>query len=216
MTSSTISAKIKNSLEILTEMHGISESDLCKEIKISQATLWRLLNENTDPRASTLTAIASYFQITVDQLLGNQPIMKTSSGVVDKSTTVYLPVFSLAKTSELIKMLDKVVPSNWSKWVDVEPSIKKTCFAVEVAGDSMWPDFTEGTLIIVDPSLTPKHRNYVLCQPHKTNELLFRQYIEERDEKFLKPINYVYKTIPLQKKDTILGVIIQSRNTFVE
>lgn len=73
----------------------------------------------------------------MDQLLGNQPIMKTSSGVIDKSTTVYLPVFLLAKTSELIKMLDKVVPSNWSKWVDVESSIKKTRFAVEVANNSL-------------------------------------------------------------------------------
>lgn len=213
---STISAKIRNSLEILTEMHGISEADLCRETKISQATLWRLLNGDTDPRASTLNAIAQYFEISVDQLLGNQPIMKSASGTASQSSQSYLPVFSLAKNTELVKMLDKAIPSNWSKWIDVEPSIKKNCFAVEVAGDSMWPDFIEGTLIIVDPTLNPKHRNYVLCQLNKTNEIVFRQYIEEQDEKFLKPINYAYKTIPLQKKDNILGVIIQSRNTFVE
>ena len=183
---------------------------------VSQATLWRLLNGDTDPRASTLNAIASYFQITVDQLLGNQPITKSSVDAAAQNTRAYLPVFSLEKTLELTEMLGKTEPSNWPQWIDVEPSIKSTCFAVKIIGDSMWPDFIEGTLIIVDPTLSPNHRNYVLCQLHKTNEIVFRQYIEERDEKFLKPINYAYKTIPLQKKDSILGVIIQSRNTFVE
>jgi SOS-response transcriptional repressor LexA len=80
----------------------------------------------------------------------------------------------------------------------------------------MWPDFTEGTLIIVDPAVAPNHRNYVLCHLHKENEIIFRRYIEERTEKLLRPINHAYKTIPLQKNDTIIGVIIQSRNKFIE
>lgn len=217
MSTSTISARIKNSLEILTEMHGISESELCRVTNVSQATLWRLLNGDTDPRASTLNAIATYFNISVDQLLGNQPITKaTSNAATTQNNAAYLPIFSLEKPNELLKMIGKVVPGNWNKWLDVESSIKNSCFVVEITGDSMWPDFTEGTLIIVDPTITPKHRSYVLCQLHKTNEIIFRQYIEERTEKLLKPINYAYKTIPLQKTDAVIGVIIQSRNKFIE
>lgn len=217
MSASTISANIKNSLEILTKMYGISEAELCRETNISQATLWRLLNGGTDPRASTLNAIASYFNISVDQLLGNQPIVKTTDKTsTNKNNTVYLPIFSLEKPTELAKMVGKVTPGNWNKWLDVESSIKSDCFTVEISGESMWPDFIEGTLIIIDPTITPKHRNYILCRLHTSNEIIFRQYIEERTEKLLKPINYAYKTIPLKKNDTIMGVIIQSRNKFIE
>ena len=217
MSTSTLGVKIKNSLEILTEMHGISEAQLCRETSISQATLWRLFNGETDPRASTLNAIAAYFNITIDQLVGNQPIVKSSGRKnAAQSTSCYLPIFSLESPTEINKMLGKTLPSNWNKWLDVESSIKNSSFAVEINGDSMWPDFTEGSLIIVDSEIIAKHRNYILCRLHKTNEILFRQYIEERNEKFLKPINYAYKTIPLQKNDVILGVVIQSRNKFIE
>ena len=80
----------------------------------------------------------------------------------------------------------------------------------------MWPTFIEGVLIIVNPTINAKNKNYVLCRLHKTNEVIFRQYIEEKGEKFLKPIHYAYKTLPLQKNDEILGVVVQSKNKFVE
>lgn len=217
MSSSTISENIRNSLQILTEMYGISEAELCEKTQISQSTLWRLQKGSVDPRASTLNTIASFFNVTVDQLLGNQPITKDNIGRASgqsKSST-YIPVFSIQNTNELRSKLGLTTPSNWDNWIDVEPSINGKCFGVKVVGESMWPDFTEGTLIIVDPSKEPKHRNYVLCQLHQDNEIIFRQLIIDGSEKLLKPINYNYKSKPLTNDDKILGVIIQAKNNYL-
>lgn len=217
MSTSNISDKIRNSLEILTEMHGISEAALCRETGISQATLWRLFNGDTDPRASTLNVLATYFHITVDQLLGNHPIVtKDQKTISDVNTAIYIPIFSLDNPDELIKMLGKITASNWKKWLEVEPSIDKSCFVVSVTCESMWPLFTEGTLLIVDPTIAPKNKNYVICKKHKQDQIIFRQYLEAQDEKLLKPANHAYKTRPLEKDDHILGVVIQSRNKFVD
>ena len=154
-------------------MNNISEADLCREISISQATLWRLLNGDTDPRASTLNTIASYFNVSVDQVLGNQPITKNNSkNSTANNHALYLPVFSLSEPSKLIKMTGKVTPSNWKEWIDVESTIGSSCYAVEVEGESMWPTFIEGVLIIVNPSLKAKNKNYVLCHLHKSDEIV--------------------------------------------
>jgi SOS-response transcriptional repressor LexA len=214
---STLSEKIRSSLNLLTEMHGLTEADLCRNTSISQATLWRLLHSDIDPRASTLNAIASYFNVSVDQLLGNQPITKNTiqNDLPTNQRTLHLPIFSLDHPDELLKMRGQTNPSNWKKWIEVESNIKDSCFAVEVIGESMWPNFLEGVLIIIDPELNPKNKDHVLCKLHDSDDIIFRQYIEENGEYFLKAINHVYKTLPLKKHDSILGVIIQSKNKFI-
>lgn len=216
MSVSTISDNIKNSLEILTQGRGISEADLCREINISQATLWRLFHGTTDPRASTLNTIASYFNVTVDQLIGNQPIARNVQQCRDSIKPISIPIFSLGAPSTLTEQLRGINPGNWNQWLEVEPSINESCFAVVVLGESMWPLFLEGIIIIIDPGIVPKNKHYVLCQLHNTQEIIFRQYLEDHGEKLLKPANFGYQTTALQEQDQILGVVIQSKNKLID
>lgn len=62
---------IKYVLSGLLSDSGISESELGRKINIPRATINRLIAGHTpDPRASTLNAIAAYFNISIEQLLG--------------------------------------------------------------------------------------------------------------------------------------------------
>jgi len=138
MSLSSISQKIRNSFQILIEMRKISEADLCRATKISQPTLWRLLNGESTPRVSTLNTIATYFNITVDQLIGNQPITRSNaSSSHSQASSLFIPVFTTEKPGELSKMLGKASTSNWTEWLEVESSIGKNCFSVQVTGESM-------------------------------------------------------------------------------
>ena len=217
MTESTINTKIRNSLQLLTEMHGVSEAELYNQLGVSKSTFYRLLSGAVDPRASTLTSIAAYFNVSVDQLLGNQPIVKSNIGEVSRShESTYIPIFSMDKSEEFSQSPENMKPSGWSKWLEVEPSISRKCFATALVGDSMWPNFTEGALLIADPNIPAEHRKYVICHLHENNEIVFRQYIRDGSEYMLKPVNHAYKTIPFGKGDKILGVVIQTKVNLLE
>ncbi len=208
----SISEGIKHSLTILTERYGISEAELCRKTNISQPTLNRLLTGTTDdPRASTLNEIAKFFNITLDQLLGNQPIPQSLSTSTNPAATTYLPVFTWENIADWRSLLKKISPNTWSYWTEAEPSIQPHCFAIKVIGESMWPQFTEGSLLIVDPTVTPKHRDYVLAFLQKKREVLFRQYVSEGSSKVLKPINTAFRPTVMTKEDKIIGVVLKSR-----
>lgn len=210
----TLSTKIKNNLQLLTEMHNISEAELCRKANIPQATLNRLLTGATeDPRASTLNTVAAFFNISLDQLLGNQPIIKpVGNTVVERST--FIPILQWEEAANWESLLATAEPGVWKHWIETEASINKTCFALEVTGESMWPQFIEGTLLIVDPTENPNHRDFVVVFLANEGHAIFRQYIEEGKNKILKPLNHAFSATPLSENDKVVGVVVQSKANY--
>jgi SOS-response transcriptional repressor LexA len=207
-----VSLKIKNNLLLLTRMHGLTEAELCRQTNIPQATINRLLSGATDdPRISTLKAIAKFFNISIDQLLGNVPI-STCSKITNSNTAKYIPIFSWNNSRDWLSLLKKIKPDNWNQWISTEPEINSACFGLEVIGDSMWPQFMEGTIIIVDPTIQPTHKDFVVCYIQKENNAVFRQYIEEGKNKTLKASNQIIPSILLSEQDKIIGIVVQSKN----
>ena len=208
-----LSLKIKHSLEVLTEMHGISEAELCRKLDISQSTLNRLITgAKHDPRASTLTEIAQFFNISMDQLLGNKPITQSSSPTAFDT----LPSIPLLEWENCMER-PKITPSTWKNWIVADAAKNpESCFAIKVEGESMWPKFIEGTTLIVDTSQPPKHRDFVIAYVHKEKEITFKQYIEEKSTRLLKPVNPAFASRVLTDKDKIIGTVIQARNNLTD
>ncbi len=215
MNGSTLSLKIKENLLFLTKKHNISEAELARRVNLPQATVNRLLNGVTDdPRASTLNAIANFFNVSVDQLINNK-LMKEST-----SDTTRLPIYTPNYDRSLIHksgqhiIWDTVLMKKEASFLEVEPSIKATCIVFEVEGDSMWPQFIEGIFVIVDTTLKPKHRDFVMYLLSGTRQIILRQYIEEGHDRILKPLNYGYKPVQIHKNDICIGVVIQSKSDY--
>lgn len=62
---------LSNNLSSLLKKHNISESDLARTLNLPYNTIHRLVTGHTiDPRISTLKAIAGYFKVKLDALLG--------------------------------------------------------------------------------------------------------------------------------------------------
>lgn len=62
---------------------GIPRADLCKKVGITEAALSRYVTDKREPRAVTLNAIAHALNMSVDELLGNDP--KPSDDELDES-----------------------------------------------------------------------------------------------------------------------------------
>ena len=80
-------------------------------------------------------------------------------------------------------------------------------FALRVLGDSMEPEFKDGCIIIIDPAANVESGRYVLAEID--GEYIFRQFLEVDKIFSLKPINNGYKSIEVEGKSVIRGVITQ-------
>ncbi|HVY52974.1 MAG TPA: S24 family peptidase, partial [Gammaproteobacteria bacterium] len=87
-------------------------------------------------------------------------------------------------------------------------------FALKLKDASMEPIFPPNTVIIVDPKREPRDRGYVVAILHNNFEPIFRQLLINADEKYLKPLSPDldwYKMTKINKKDNILGVMVQAK-----
>lgn len=210
----TFTLEISNVLNHLIHTNGISEAALGREIGVPRATINRLVSGKTpDPRASTLEAIAGFFCITIDQLLGKSPLPGLSQDtLVNKKLENWIPVINWQQIRHWQDIVNTMKPATHFDWILSDPNIDGGNFAVVFTGDSMSPQFYENTVLIVDTNKIPKNRDFVIALLYENQEILFRQLIIDGHYRFLKPINAMFPTLQLKESDQIAGLVVQSRN----
>lgn len=208
--------KIGNILNTLLERSGISEAELGRIIGVPRATINRIASGRTpDPRASTLRAISEHFNVTVDQLLGKHPLFRHTYPNALTNTYISIPIVEWECANNWENKLYDIKPDNHFDWILTDPNIEIGKFALRVKGDSMWPQFQENTVLIIDPAREQKNRDFVIVYIKKNDEILFRQLLVEGKNKFLKAINDIFPTLQLQSSDKIIGIVIQTRNNLI-
>ena len=192
----------------------MSEAELSRKIDVPRATINRLVSGRTpDPRASTLKLIANHFNVSIDQLLGKQPLFSQKNQTMLATANTSLPIIAWNEARDWKKTIDSIAEENYFAWI-VMDSKDTGAFAVKVVGDAMWPQFQENTLLIIDPLQPYKNRDFVIAYIHKNDEIVFRQLITEGKYKLLKAINPIFPIIEIDDCDEIIGAIIQTRNCY--
>ena len=80
-------------------------------------------------------------------------------------------------------------------------------FALRVLGDSMLPEFEEGSVIVIDPAGAIRDGSYVIAM--HDNEYIFRQLRIQEQRYYLVPLNDLYDTVEINDMDAIKGVVSQ-------
>ena len=80
-------------------------------------------------------------------------------------------------------------------------------FALMVKGDSMEPEFHDGHIIMIDPSMPPINGSFVVAE-HEGGHI-FRQLRIYEGKKYLQPLHDGYPTLELEHDNAIVGVITQ-------
>ena len=184
---------------------------MAREVNIPRATINRLVSGRTpDPRASTLNAIAVYFNITVDQLIGKKPLLNNEEDIIS-TTNSLVPVIELEESLEWENILSRITLSNHSDFIVMDHSAHQGKFAIRVKGDSMWPQFQINAILVISVNKPVKNRDFVIAYIRQSNEIVFRQMVIDGKYKFLKAINSLFPTITLNEEDKIIGSVIQTR-----
>tara|TARA_R110000868_G_scaffold380784_4_gene647043 strand:- start:35004 stop:35651 length:648 start_codon:yes stop_codon:yes gene_type:complete len=201
--------------QLMAEVH-ITEAELARKTDIPQPTLHRILSGATkSPRGASLAPLANFFSVTINQLLGEDPLPE------DRVPGTYnprihgwksIPMISLQEAANWSKMKEKM--DNWDSWTSTDLHVSDESFAVRVKGDSMAPRFPEDTILVIDPEQASQDRDFVVSVLEDQNTAIFKQLLVDGEDRYLKSLNGEYRTIHLTGDYTIVGALMQARTDF--
>lgn len=189
----------------------IRTNELSRLTNIPQPTLHRIVEGITEsPNLSALNALAKFFSITTDQLVGKKPMHGLLS----------LNKIPILEWNELTYNLANGLKNFNGQMIYTEVATSINIFALNMNDSSMEPNFPQNTTLIFDPNKPFFDRNFVLAQLWGTdNIVIFRQLLIDNNQMILMPLNLgtsEFKIIVMDKNnDRILGVLIQARRDYI-
>lgn len=207
--------KLSEVLKRLLYEHRITPSDLARETNLPIPTVHRLTTgKTTRPYRSSLEPIAKYFDITVEQLLGEASLPATLHSAPFAKKHDHLVEIPLITWKDL----DKPPSREEAQQTIVSTNdVSTSAFAVPMNDSSMEPYFSSGTLLILDPDKPTYDRCFVLVKLGESKLFIVRQLLIDADHQFLKPLNpdsSIYKMRLLDKNDKIIAVLVEARQVY--
>lgn len=211
----TNTATISEVLSILLEKTQITEAHLARMVGMPRATINKIHSGKIlDPKSSTLNLIAKYFNISLDQLTGNAPLLGNNV-----KNFIHIPVIKSVELRVPQYIFNKINFANHSEWISLESQSGQnnstpSLFATKITGEAMLPYFDDKTTLIIDRLSPVLSHKYVLVYIMANDEVMLRQIFINGSKQILKPLNKKYKIIEISKGDRIIGVLVQTKKEF--
>ncbi len=184
----------------------MSEAELARCTGIPKTTVYKILSgETTDPRYSTLTQIANFFNVSLDELTG----LASLESQRRKEPGKIIPIL---KWSDIIKgksFISSLSANNWENWVNIDIEVHNG-YAL-MSRPSMRSRFPKGTIFIIDPNLKPEDGDYVIINYKDSDEIALREISIDGKIIQLLAFDPTSSSEPLNNSIKILGVLVQSR-----
>jgi SOS-response transcriptional repressor LexA len=196
---------ITTNLQRLMRARNISEAELARQTGTPQPTLHKILSGKTEnPRASTLKALADFFDISMDELLTGEIITQRNSL---HNTIQSIPIISWDECIDNFNFVNSLTPTNWCHWTVCE-TLSKNAFAL-ISKPSMEPRFPKGTILIIDPNTKPVDGDFAIVHYPNTSEATLREFSIDGPIRLLLQINGNGEQSNLDNIK-ILGILIKS------
>ncbi len=215
-------SKLGATLKKLLFYKDMRPVDLAREVNLPPPTIHRLITgKSARPYKSSLQPIADFFSVTIEQLVGEEPLPDIQSTVTEdneRMADAHLHNIPLIPF-EAIRDIDNMDLSVYNDKLFVNVPMSEKGFATILQDSSMEPIFSRGSILIFDPKKNLRDRSYVLVQLHEKKLLVFRQLLIDLDQKYLKPLNpdlNAFKMRLLTENDVIVAVLVEARHVYSE
>lgn len=145
------------------------------------------------------------------------PVQNIEPASVPPSTRT-APVISWVQAGDWSEAIDLHQPGIGDDYEAVPAAAGENVFWLRVVGDSMTApagvSVPEGHLILVDPDRPPVSGSLVVAKLVDSDEVTFKRLVIDAGQKYLKPLNPDYKTIPINGNCKIVGVVIEAKIKF--
>ncbi|MBF0438608.1 MAG: LexA family transcriptional regulator [Magnetococcales bacterium] len=106
-------------------------------------------------------------------------------------------------------------PENVQAWIPVAPRTSTTAYALKVPDDSMQPEFHEGEIIIVDPTMKADHNHFIVARVDGDSRATLKQLIVHGAKRYMKPLNSRYPLTEIQGELIVSGVVMAKYKDYV-
>ena len=196
---------------LIKEDKNLTPAKLARKLGIPKNKITRILNGDvTDPKASTLLQIAQCFNITIDQLLGLDPIMREGE-YPDITPSMAIPLIRISNINSTLK------PNNWSDWYKwVTNDMSESYYAIELDTNVYSPFFPKDSILIINSDIPLEDGAYIIVNK-KIDSFCFliKKYVIEENKEYLYPID---PKEPIEIYDNLLynieGIILEIHRKF--
>ncbi len=199
---------LNQTLKYLIKKWGININQLHKHTGIPLSTLKRLrLNKNNNPTLASLAPIANYFSVSLDQLTGRETLSKE-----DNTYTNGL-VVPLIHWKDIINTPRNRCCLAFSSLLIRDITLNENSFALMIKNDNT-NHFLAGSLLVIDPSLKGRNRDFLIvhkkgmCEPQLMQKIIYENKI------YLKNLNTESEIIKFYDLYKVLGVAVQIRMNY--
>lgn len=196
---------------------GYTQADVRRRLGVSNATVSEWESGKTRPRGENLYRLAKLLDVTAEWILtGKEPRHSTVSNVTDApEPRGEIPLISWVQAGTLSEAIDIYAVGDAEQWLPCPTNHGPRTFALRVCGDSMTSyhgtrSYPDGVIIYVDPDKSVTNGCRVVAKRIDTNEVTFKQFVDDAGRKYLKPLNPQYPIIEIDGNFTIIGVVIAS------
>lgn len=124
------------------------------------------------------------------------------------------PLISWVQAGVWQEVIDNYHPGDGEDWISTTANVSSQAFALRIKGDSMTnphgaPSLPEGSLVIVDPNVQCENGNIVIARLEDSMEATIKKLVIDGGQRYLKPLNPAYPTIPINGNCHIIGRAIR-------
>lgn len=195
-----------NRIKDLRRIHNLKQSDLAAAINVSTAAMSGYETEKFQADIGTYKQIAEYFGVTLDYLLGNDTI--GASGI-------RIPVLGSVPAGIPLEAVEDIL--DWEEIPSTMCAGGREYFALQVRGDSMWPDYLPGDVVILRKSPTCESGDVCVVYVNGDDATLKQVKIHENGSLSIIPRNQAYHPRTFTPKEvqdlpvSIAGVVVELR-----
>lgn len=197
------------------ERAGLTQAELARLVGISQPAIQKSEQSMTSTSASRHVAtMAHHLGVSARWLGSGEGAIEPSNVSPGPPLRPAVPVVSWVQAGSWSECTDPYPPGVADEWICPTKRVSERSFALQVRGDSMEPEFTEGATIIVDPALEAVHGSFVIVRLDDALEATFKQLVVDGGSRYLKPLNARYPVVPINGNATMVGVVIEQRKGY--
>jgi len=207
-------------IQILLDKYHLTISEMARRVGIAQPALYRIATgETKNSKVKILLPIAQYFEISIDQLIGIEPLEQKIQG--GENNDINEPINANNISNTKIPLIEWEQIASWLsnknnssyKLLATNVATSQKTFALQLKNSAMRPLLPEGTIVIIDPERTPKNQDFALVQMGKQPPI-FKQLLIEGDNIQLKSLNPEFPAYKLNEPPHYLGTLVQAKTNF--
>lgn len=198
-------------LKQLRKDKNITQQQLAELIGVSKTSIIYWEKGDNLPKHDSLISLSKILGVSSTYLMQGKTVDNIKEDASYVVPNRFIPLLSWQQANQPDSL--KNISADHKNWLAAHPNMSKDCYALEVLGESMLPEFRPHDYLYVTTDLESvpfKTGDFVIVQTQDHQEALFKRLVIETDGIFLQVLNekWPQQTIPLTASFKVVAKVV--------